>query len=134
MNYAKGFEIRPKRLEQLRDAIGREDRDFKNRQMVLSRENQNVSTPALVPIAPAAQQSIDDDNEVVYKPPPKAPAAMLSSQQQPRNQPNVIDPDTFQRDTKTVQMQPLPRSPRMQHTTAQAARGGPNLPFAPRGE
>lgn len=131
VNFAKGFEIRTKRLEQLRDAIGREDRDFKNRQMVLNRENQTSTVTAA---APPPQQKNDDDDEVVYKPPPKAPAAMLSKQQQQRAQPpNVIDPDTFGRDAQAAQVKAPPRSPRAQHVSPQTPRGGAALPFAPRG-
>ena len=34
VHYTRGFDIHSKRLEQLREAIGREDRDFKNRQVL----------------------------------------------------------------------------------------------------
>ena len=132
VNFAKGFEIRSKRLEQLREAIGREDRDYKNRQMVLNRENQN--TAAAVAIQ-AQQKQEDQDHEVVYKHPPKAPAAMLSKQQ-PQVQPNVIDPDAFGRNAQPVVTPPqakvTPRSPRPQQVSPQASRGGPSMPFGPR--
>ncbi|KAK3719451.1 hypothetical protein LTR37_004309 [Vermiconidia calcicola] len=133
VNYAKGFEIRAKRLEQLRDAISREDRDYRNRQLVLQREHQNTTTAAA---PPSLKQSVDDDDEVVYKPPPKAPAAMLPKQQPPQN---VIDPDAFGRSgpvgAPPVQMQPKlqPRSPRPHNASPQPGRNLQSLPFAPRG-
>ena len=128
VNYAKGFEIRTKRLEQLREAVGREDRDFKNRQMVMSKENQTVQA------APTNPKSKDDGNdEVVYKPPPRAPAAMWPEENQSA-QLNVMDPDAFGRNTETSGiMQPPkgpPRSPRAHHASP---RGGAQLPFSPRG-
>ena len=131
VNYAKGFEIRTKRLEQLREAINREDRDFKNRQMVVHRENQNSAAAT----APIIQQPNNDENRLVaQKTPPTAPAAMVSKQSP---QPNVIDPDAFGR-TAVPTPQPAqpkiqPRSPRPQNASPQASRGGQSLPFAPRG-
>ena len=130
VNYAKGFEIRTKRLEQLREAVGREDRDFRNRQMVLNRENQSA-------VAATKQQknnADEDNNEVVFKPPPKAPAAMLSTP----SQPNVIDPDAFGRNNAQAVQPPAqlkiqPRSPRPNHVSPQNGHGGQSMPFAPRG-
>jgi len=127
VHYARGFDIRSKRLEQLREAIGREDRDFKNRQALQNRENQ--STPA--PAPPAKTQQAEDD-EVVYKPPTKAPAAMTPKLQQP---PNVIDPNAFTRATPRVVAHdvPAPILPPKASRTNQAHpnRGGP--PLSPRG-
>ncbi|QIW97586.1 hypothetical protein AMS68_003104 [Peltaster fructicola] len=77
-NLAKGFEVRCKRLEQLRDAVAREERDSKNRQQ--HRSTQSVS-------------SVTDEN-TLPRSPPTAPAAMLKPQS------NVIDPDAFERSTK----------------------------------
>jgi len=129
VNYAKGFEIKTKRLEQLRDAISREDRDFKNRQMLLQRENGGVAT--------GKGQKIHDNTEVatVNRSPPKAPAAMLPKQMA---QQNVIDPDVFDRGDATIiqvanTTKVEPHSPRPQNVAMRAGFGGPNLPFAPRG-
>lgn len=119
VNYAKGFEIRTKRLEQLRETIGREDRDFRNRQMIQQRDNHTAP------------------NVTTKRSPPTAPAAMVAQQQAAAN---VIDPDAFGRQpiahgpamSQPVQQPPFhPRSPHMPHTPPQAARGG--QPFAPRG-
>lgn len=78
---AKGFEVRCKRLEQLRDAVGREDREFKNRQAVQHRSTQSVSS---IPDQPSSDSRL----------PPTAPAAMLKPQS------SVIDPDAFERSSK----------------------------------
>lgn len=93
-NFAKGFDIKTKRLEHMRDAIGREDRDVKNRQMVASRENHNVGHVTGAP----APQPAQAEKLVQPKTPPRAPAAMLMKQdvQQPTS-PNLIDPDAFDR-------------------------------------
>ena len=106
---ARSFDIRSKRLEQLRDAVGREDRDFRNRQMVQNRENQSAvkSSPQ------------DGDDEVVYKPQFKAPAATVSKKQQQPS--NVIDPDAFIRTT------PLP----LQSPQALQAQIFQNVPTGP---
>ncbi|GIZ39547.1 hypothetical protein CKM354_000292800 [Cercospora kikuchii] len=147
--FAKGFDIKTKRLEQLREAIGREDRDFKNRQALLSRENQSVDiaqhiSPEVAhvkkedrPITPKdAVDAVDEaDDEVIFKP-PRAPAAMLQ-----KSQPNIMDPNVFERgpqshQTATKPEQPkTPQSPRFNNVPAQrgSPRGGHALPFAPRG-
>lgn len=129
VNYAKGFEIKTKRLEQLRDAIGREDRDFKNRQMVLQREDQQDG--------PGAQQHRHDSHSINVErtSPPTAPAAMLADIEPAQN---VIDPDAFGRGDaalrpQSVDPRPPPRSPRPHNASMQGGRGGQNLPFAPRG-
>ena len=116
VNYAKGFEIRTKRLEQLREAIGREDRDFRNRQMVQQRDTQNVPS------------------EITQKSPPTAPAAMVAQQQAAAN---VIDPDAFGR-PPLAHHQPValpvqqpefhPRSPRGTHASPHVSRGGQTFP------
>ena len=133
VNFAKGFEIRIKRLEQLREAISREDKDFRNRQMVLNRENLNAA--AAIPTSIQQKKDKDENDEVVYKPPPKAPAAMLSKQQAPQN---VIDPDAFGREApqslSPAQAKVQPRSPQPHNVSPQAGRGGQQiLPFTPRG-
>lgn len=132
VNFAKGFDIKTKRLEQLRDAVGREDRDFKNRQAMLARENQNVTAADAAPV----EKEGDTEDVQVKSSPPKAPAAMLHKQQS-----NVIDPDAFSRGPppKGAGVVDLPngapKSPRGNPATQQ--RGSPRavhaLPFAPRG-
>ncbi|KAK4507626.1 hypothetical protein PRZ48_001361 [Zasmidium cellare] len=132
VNFAKGFDIKTKRLEQLREAVGREDRDFKNRQAMLARENQNVNATAV-----EDEEKEDATDEAPLKSsPPKAPAAMLNKQQS-----NVIDPDTFGRGPPPKGAGVVdvpngaPKSPRV--TNATQPRGSPRaaqaLPFAPRG-
>jgi hypothetical protein len=105
-NAAKGFDIRSKRLEQLRDVVGREDREFRNRQSMLNKEGQQQA--AVAPTAKGAKEP---------KSPPTAPAAMLGQQNA------VMDPDAFSRSiqpaAKPAPVAPL--SPRVNH--AQAARG-----------
>ncbi|KAK5130300.1 hypothetical protein LTR08_002223 [Meristemomyces frigidus] len=132
VHWAKGFDIRSKRLEQLRETVGREHRDFHNRQNMQNRENQQ-SAPA-VTITPKVQPDEEDD-EVVYKPLfPRGPAAM---NQQPA--PNVIDPNAFSRMPQPIiapaEQQPVAlqlQSPRLNTVQTYQARGGPTLPFAPR--
>lgn len=130
VNFAKGFDIKTKRLEQLREAVGREDRDHKNRQNLLMRENQIQTSKAT---EPAGEQSHDD--EVVFKPVPRAPAAMLQKQS------NLIDPNTFGRGPQPKPSVPIkdlpngtPKSPRAAHIVPQrgSPRGAHALPFAPR--
>ncbi|KAK0268726.1 hypothetical protein LTR35_015298 [Friedmanniomyces endolithicus] len=143
-HYAKGFDIRCKRLEQLREAVSREDRDFRNRTNMLDRENTQSSEPSLADL-----QHPNDDNEVVYKPPPRGPAAIMP--QPPISIPNVIDPNAFgprtpvlptpprQQQKPEMTILPTPKSPRF--TSTAPARGGPygglnggsNGGFAPRG-
>lgn len=129
VNYAKGFEIKTKRLEQLRDAIGREDRDFKNRQMVLQREGQQAG------VAIPQQRHDSHSINVERDSPLLAPAAMLSPIEPAQN---VIDPDAFGRSDAALRPQvvdprPAPRSPRPHNSSMQGGRGGQPLPFAPRG-
>ena len=129
---AKGFDIRSKRLEQLRETVGREHRDFHNRQNMQNRENQQT-TPT-VKITPKAQP--EDDDEVVYKPLfPRGPTPMT---QQPA--PNVIDPNAFGRTPQLIiapaeAVSPGPahqQSPRLNTVQTYQARSGPTPPFAPR--
>lgn len=106
VNFARGFDIKTKRLEHMREAISREDRDFRNRQSLVNRESQPpASAPAVTPSlnqAKSVDNDDDDEEEVVFAPaPPKAPAAMLSKQNSQRgrgaSQSNVLDPDAFDR-------------------------------------
>lgn len=117
-NAAKGFDIRSKRLEQLRDVVGREDREYRNRLSLLSKEGQQAAatTPAV-------------KNAKEPKSPPTAPAAMLGQQSA------VMDPDAFSRtvqpSTKTALV--APSSPRSNY--AQPGRGAArgNFRGSPRG-
>lgn len=130
VSFAKGFDIKWKRLEQLREAIGREDRDFKNRQALLNRENEKLGTPT-AETETVAESKVEDSTQPA---PPKAPAAMLQ-----KTQTKVIDPNAFDRGVtnkpSTAVQQPAmpPRSPRMTHANRGSPRGAHALPFAPRG-
>nr|POE77492.1 hypothetical protein CFP56_09139 [Quercus suber] len=135
VNYARGFDIRYKRLEQLREAVSREDRDFRNRRNLQNRGTQTAvqSTEADVP-APLAQDNDDsNDDEVVFKPPPRAPAAMLQQQSK-----NVMDPNAFSRST-TAGLSPehkgssQPLSPRQPKLQPQAQHGRGTVPFPQHG-
>lgn len=126
VNFAKGFEIKTKRLEQLREAINREDRDFKNRMALTNRDGQNGAAPT----SPKKVED-DDDDEVVYKPPPRAPAAMLPKQNQPPNPSNVMDPDDFGRKSHIPAKQQIPS--KQQFSPVQATRGAFPNQFGSRG-
>lgn len=123
VNFSKGFEVKTKRLEQLREAINREDRDFKNRMALLNKEGQSGTA--------VASENDEDDDDVVYKPPPRAPAAMMPKQGNAAPQANVIDPDDFGRKTQATNGQSL--SPKPQAVPAQANRGAFNNQFGSRG-
>ncbi|CAK4031598.1 Hypothetical predicted protein [Lecanosticta acicola] len=147
---AKGFDIKTKRLEQLREAVGREDRDYKNRMALLDRENQNIDSAPRDQLEAQEQtkEDVDDDEdevedgdedgdeEKVVFTPPRAPAAMLHKQQT-----NVIDPNAFSRRPQPVTAPKGdhagigPKSPRLHQ--APPSRGSPRgthaIPFAPRG-
>lgn len=124
VNFAKGFEIKTKRLEQLREAINREDRDYRNRMALLSKEGQRDVAPA----SPAKDDD-DEDDEVIYKPPPRAPAAMLPKQQQAQG--NIMDPDAFGRNAgPQTATQP---SPRQRPVSTQGNRGAGTNQFNSRG-
>ena len=128
VHFAKGFEIKTKRLEQLREAINREDRDFRNRMALMNKEVQTTATTN-------EQRNVeDDDDDVIYKPPPRAPAAMLPKQQQQQAQANsnMMDPDAFGRRTQAPNGQQS--SPKQQPAvTAQANRGSFSPQFGSRG-
>ncbi|EME50169.1 hypothetical protein DOTSEDRAFT_68887 [Dothistroma septosporum NZE10] len=130
VSFAKGFDIKSKRLEQLREAISREDRDSKNRQALLNRENERLGTPT----GQASTENKGDAEAVAQATPPKAPAAMLQ-----KHQTNVIDPNAFDRGVSmkpaTAVQQPAmpPKSPHLTHSHRGPSRGAHALPFAPRG-
>lgn len=131
VNFAKGFDIKMKRLEQLREAVGREDRDHKNRQNLLMRETQHFA-----PTAGDSGLEQGQEDEVVFKPvAPKAPAAMLQKHS------NLIDPNTFGRGSQpkpNVLIKDLPngapKSPRASHVPLQRSspRGPHATTFTPR--
>ncbi|KAM0717620.1 hypothetical protein Q7P37_007472 [Cladosporium fusiforme] len=117
-NAAKGFDIRSKRLEQLRDVVGREDREYRNRLSVLSKEGQQQT--ANTPSAKSAKEP---------KSPPTAPAAMLGQQNA------VMDPDAFSRTVQTPKKAApaTPSSPRAaQNQPGRGANRG-NFRGSPRG-
>ncbi|TKA82958.1 hypothetical protein B0A55_01547 [Friedmanniomyces simplex] len=128
VHYAKGFDIRCKRLEQLREAVSREDRDFRNRMSMQDRENFQSTISALLP---GDLQHVNDD-EVVFKPPPRGPAALAH-----KPTPNLIDPNAFGRTpppppAPQPEMTILPpKSPRF--NSVNPTRGGLNAGFPPRG-
>lgn len=132
---AQKFGVRAKRLEQLRDAVAREDREYRNHMTIYELENQ---TPA--PTAPKAAErpkssyvpetkpvdNSDDEDVVLFQRAPRGPAAAQ------KNQP-VIDPNDFARTSQ----HPSPRSGRGGHM-APRGRGAPPAfrgrgNFAPRG-
>jgi hypothetical protein len=104
---AKGFDIRSKRLEQLRDVVGREDREYRNRLSLLSKEGQQQAATT-----PAVKTTKEP------KSPPTAPAAMLGQQSA------VMDPDAFSRSVQPVAKPATaaPSSPRGHYV--QPGRGG----------
>ncbi|EOD50781.1 thiosulfate sulfurtransferase [Neofusicoccum parvum] len=79
---AQRFSVRAKRLEQMRDIIGREERDFRNRQAWIKKEEQEA-------VASVEEQKSEDEDEVVFK---RAPASKPKAGQQ-----QVFDPNDFGR-------------------------------------
>lgn len=130
VSFAKGFDIKFKRLEQLREAIGREDRDFRNRQALVNRENEKLGTS----IAGGETEAKDNVESATPQSPPTAPAAMLQTQQTKVIDPNAFDRGVGAKSVATVQ-QPVmpPKSPRMTNANRGSPRGAHALPFAPRG-
>jgi hypothetical protein len=127
LKFAKGFDIKVKRLEQLREAVGREDREYKNRQAVLNRESRQESTPSI-----ASSQQLEKSVEAVPRviASPKAPSAVMHTDKSP-----VIDPNAFSRSAAVAKADVVngePRSPRLNPTTS--APGSPRArPSTPRG-
>jgi hypothetical protein len=131
---AQKFGVRVKRLEQLRDAVAREDREYRNHLTIYELENQTVA-----PTAPKAAErpkssyvpetkpvdNSDDEDVVLFQRVPRGPAAAQ------KNQP-VIDPNDFARTSQ----HPSPRGGRGH--MAPRGRGAPPAfrgrgNFAPRG-
>lgn len=117
---AQRFGIRVKSLADIRFVVAREEREFRNRQVVQRKENENIAsantgrgsrpstrgspavptpTPTTPAPAPEEKDISDDDEEIVFKRPPKAPAAMIAAQQQQTSRPKskVLDPNHFTR-------------------------------------
>lgn len=114
---AQRFSVRAKRLEQMRDIIGREERDFKNRQAWIKKEEQEA-------IAPPNELKSEDEDEVVFK---RTPASKSKAGQQP-----VFDPNEFGRS----QHAPTPRGGGRGGRGAHRGRGNfttpaPSTPRAP---
>jgi hypothetical protein len=113
---AQKFGIRAKRLEQLRDAVAREDREYRNHLTMQQLETHTVPAPG----APKAverpksshtpemkpMEDSDDEDAVLFKA-PKGPAATTNNQR-------VFDPNDFGRAN--------------QHHSPRGGRGGHMLP------
>ncbi|KAH9825629.1 nuclear-transcribed mRNA catabolic process, nonsense-mediated decay [Teratosphaeria destructans] len=119
--YARGFDIKYKRLEHLREVVGREDRDFRNRLSMHSRENAQVAPAAPIEAEAKDVEQQDDDDEVVFA------SRGNQSGGTSKQQANVMDPNAFGRNPQAVKAQ----SPVM--ANAQPARGGIVAPLGPRG-
>jgi len=81
---AQRFGIRAKRLEQLRDIVAREDREYKNRQTVLKKE-----------IEAKNEDESDDEEEVLLKRAPKGPKDGVQTQK-------IWDPNSYGRKQPTL--------------------------------
>jgi hypothetical protein len=125
---AQKFGVRAKRLEQLRDAVAREDREYRNHLTIYELENQTAA-----PAAPKAPErpttsytpepkAVDSDDEdvVLFQRAPRGPAAAKNNHQ-------VLDPHDFSR----TNQHPSPRGGRGGHVPPRG-RGGPP-PFRGRG-
>ncbi|KAK7546376.1 hypothetical protein IWX49DRAFT_112725 [Phyllosticta citricarpa] len=115
---AQRFSVRAKRLEQMRDIIGREERDFRNRQAYLKREAKeakDIQEPETQEEAVPDGENSDDEDEVVFK-------RELPSRPKSATQP-VFDPNEFSR-TQHVAA-PAGPSPTQQNThRGRGGRGG----------
>ncbi|KAH3982691.1 hypothetical protein HBH70_004960 [Parastagonospora nodorum] len=129
---AQKFGIRAKRLEQLRDAVAREDREYRNHLTMQQLETQ-TPTPATPSPTKAAQrpksshvpatkpiEDSDEEDAVLFKA-PKGPAATTNTQR-------VFDPNDFGRTSQHHS----PRGGRGGAHVAPRGRGGPP-PFRGRG-
>ncbi|KAF2258390.1 hypothetical protein CC78DRAFT_125448 [Lojkania enalia] len=106
---AQKFGIRAKRLDQLRDAVGREDREYKNRLTVYKMETEGAKPRVVAPKAFPEQPAIDrpksshskeeekedeigsDEDVVLLKRAPRGPQAQTANNQR------VLDPNDFGR-------------------------------------
>ncbi|KAH7406007.1 hypothetical protein DE146DRAFT_431017 [Phaeosphaeria sp. MPI-PUGE-AT-0046c] len=126
---AQKFGIRAKRLEQLRDAVAREDREYRNHLTMQQLETQTTASPSATKAAERPKSShvsqskpVDDSDEedaVLFKA-PKGPAATTNNQR-------VFDPNDFGR----ANQHHSPRGGRGGSVTGRG-RGGPP-PFRGRG-
>jgi len=124
---AQRFGIRTKSLADIRYVVAREEREFKNRQLVqrkeiesnavLARPDTRVAAattaaattddedkvrPELLPVDERpAPVSEDEEDEVLLKRPPKAPAAMLAQHKSPKPANKVMDSNQFSRGGQT---------------------------------
>ncbi|KAF2007332.1 hypothetical protein P154DRAFT_541526 [Amniculicola lignicola CBS 123094] len=135
---AQKFGIRAKRLEQLRDAVGREEREYRNRLTVYKIETDEQkarleakSAEQIAPTRPKSAHSkteeVDSDEDVVLlKRAPRGPQAQSANGQR------VWDPNEFGRSNQPVGGRGgrgnFP-SPRGRGAAPRGGRGG----FAPRG-
>ncbi|PVH95874.1 hypothetical protein DM02DRAFT_485095, partial [Periconia macrospinosa] len=139
---AQKFGIRAKRLEQLRDAVAREDREYKNHLAMSKMESEaranNLNAETKASERPKSSHSSvsksvadsEDEEEVILKRAPRGPAQQTKGQR-------VFDPDDFGR---TNQHQ-SPRGNRGGHAAGRgrgSPRGGPSPrggrgTFSPRG-
>lgn len=131
---AHKFGIRAKRLEQLRDAVAREDREYKNHLTMHKIEAEGTTTKERAPLgvskvnerpksSPAdckPHDHSDDEDVVLFQRAPRGPAAITKNQR-------VFDPNDFGR---TNQIH-APRGGRGGHA---APRGRGNTAFRGRGD
>lgn len=129
---AQKFGVRAKRLEQLRDAVAREDREYKNHVTMHQLETQNKAAPS-PPTAPRAERpksspapsnavdNSDDEDVVLFQRAPRGPAATMNKQ-------DVLDPNDFGRSN----VQHSPRGGSRGAHIPPRGRGGPP-PFRGRG-
>ncbi|KAH8702987.1 hypothetical protein GQ44DRAFT_630834 [Phaeosphaeriaceae sp. PMI808] len=124
---AQKFGIRAKRLEQLRDAVAREDREYKNHLTMHQLETRTTLNPPKTAERPKSSHvpeskpvDVSDDEDVVLFRAPRGPAATTNTQR-------VFDPNDFGR----ANQHHSPRSNRGSHNPSRG-RGGPP-PFRGRG-
>lgn len=131
---AQKFGIRAKRLEQLRDAVAREDREYKNHLTMHKLEvesiaaKENPATPVKAIARPATshtndvkpEDNSDDEDVVLFQRAPRGPAATTNNQR-------VFDPNDF------VGRPNQHRSPRGGRGGHIPPRGRGGIPFRGRG-
>ncbi len=136
---AQKFGVRAKRLEQLRDAVAREDREFKNHLTMHKLEVESIAAKANLSVAPVTterpksspaaetkpEENSDDEDVVLFQRAPRGPAAITNGQR-------VFDPNEFGRANQHTS----PRGGRGGHAPPRG-RGGPAFRgrgnFTPRG-
>lgn len=134
---AQKFGIRAKRLEQLRDAVAREDREYKNHLTMHklevetngAKDNSTLTPTPKSPERPVSshtnnskvEENSDDEDVVLFQRAPRGPASTTSNQR-------VFDPNDFGRSS---QQHSAPRGGRGGHVPPRGGRG--NAPFRGRG-